>query len=244
MRKLLVALFALTASVSAFSQTTTQSDTKKKKYDIVSRAGDHFMIQFAQNMWMGTPDSIDSHIKGLNRSANVYLMLNKPFKGDPRFSVGLGIGIGTSAIYFKNMNVNIASTATKLPFVATDSGNHYKKYKLSTSYLEVPVEFRFTANPENPNKSVKAAIGLKVGTLLKGATKGKELQNKAGTAISNSIDKVSSKTYFNSTRLAATARIGYGVFSLFGSYGLTPVFKDGVAEDIKVLQVGLTISGL
>lgn len=242
MRKLLVAIFALTASVSAFSQTTAEK--KDKVSEIVSRAGDHFVLQFAQNVWSGTPDSIDSHIKSLNRSANVYLMLNKPFKGDPRFSVAFGLGIGTNAIYFKNMNVNIGSTAAALPFTATDSSNHYKKYKLTTSYLQVPVEFRYTANPANPNKSLKAAIGLKVGTFLKGSTKGKDLQNKAGTRIANSIDKVSSKSYFNSTNLAATARVGYGIFSLFGSYSLTPVFKDGVAADIKVIQVGLTISGL
>ncbi len=241
MRKLSLGLFALITSVAAFSQTT---DTKTKTSEIISRAGDHFMIQIAQNSWQGTPDSIDSHIKGFNRSGNVYLMLNKPFKGDPRFAAAFGIGIGTSAIYFKKMNVNIGAGSSPLPFVATDSSNHYKKYKLAMTYAEIPVEFRYTANPATPNKSLKAAIGLKIGTMLGAHTKGKNLQSKTGTAISSTTDKVSSTSYFNTTRLSATARVGYGVFSLFGSYGLTPVFKDGVAENIKLLQVGLTISGL
>lgn len=242
MRKLSVALFALTLSVSAFSQTTDKK--KNTTSDLINRAGDHFMIQLAQNMWTGTPDSIDGHIKGFNRSANVYLMLNKPFRNNEKLSVALGIGIGNSNIYFKNMNVNIASLTSPLPFVATDSSNHYKKYKLSTTFLEVPVEFRYTARPETPNKGFKAAIGLKVGTLLNAHTKGKELISKTGTTVSNSVDKVSTKSFFTSTRLAATARVGYGIFSLFGAYNLTPVFKDGVAEDIKLFQLGLTISGL
>lgn len=242
MRKLLVAFFALTVSASAFAQTTESE--KLKPEDIINRAGDHFMVQLASNFWSGTPDSIDSHIKGLNRSANVYLMLNKPFKTNPGLSVAFGIGVGTSNIYFKKMTVDIAGTNSNLNFINADNLNRYKKYKLSLSYLEVPVEFRFSAKPATPNKSVKAAIGLKVGTMLNAHTKGKTLQSSTGSVISNSIDKVNSKSYFNTTRLAATARVGYGIFSLFGAYNLTSLFKDGVAEQIKPFQIGLTISGL
>ena len=42
----------------------------------------------------------------------------------------------------------------------------------------------------------------------------------------------------------ATARIGYGNFSLFGAYNLNIMFKDKVAANMKLLQLGLTISGL
>jgi hypothetical protein len=44
--------------------------------------------------------------------------------------------------------------------------------------------------------------------------------------------------------LAATARVGYGNFTLFGAYDLSGIFKDGVAANMKSLQIGLTISGL
>ena len=54
----------------------------------------------------------------------------------------------------------------------------------------------------------------------------------------------SSKSYFNSNRLVGTARIGYGYVSLFGAYNLTSIFKDKVAEDMKLFQIGIAISGL
>ena len=240
MRKILVIAFSLIVTVPAFSQTTPEN----KKVDLVNRPGDHFMLQLASNTLTSLPDSIDSHVKSFNRSGNIYLMLNKPFKGSPKFSAAFGIGVGTSNIYFKKMTVDIASTKTLLPFMATDSLNHYKKYKLSTSYLEVPVELRFTANPNTPGKTVKGALGVKVGTLLNAHTKGRILQNAKGTTINDVTEKIGAKKFFNTTRLSATARFGYGNFSLFGAYSLTSVFKDGVAPPSKLLQIGLTLSGL
>ena len=240
MRKLSVIVLVLLAGLPAFSQTAKE----KKKKDILNRSGDHFMFQLSYDNWLGAQDSVDSHIKGLNRGLNVYVMYNMPFKSDPRFSVAAGIGIGSSNIYFNKMNVEIGSTKTVLPFTATDSANNYKKYKLSTSFLEVPIEFRFSSKPETPGKSVKVALGVKLGTMVNAHTKGKTLRDASGKTLFNSTDKVSDRSYFNTTRLAGTPRIGYGNFSIFGAYNFSTMFKDGVAEDVKLLQVGLTISGL
>ena len=239
MRKFSAIVFALTIYTLAFSQTKPTLPSK-----LGNRAADHFMVQLAGNFWSGTADSVSNYIKGFNRSANVYLMYDKQFKNSPRFSAAVGIGVGTSNIYFSKMETKISAFNPKLPFIRTDTGNNFKKYKLSTAYLEIPVELRFMAKPETPNKSIKGAIGIKVGTLLNAHTKGRNLQNAAGTKLNGYTLKENSKAYFNSTRLAATARVGYGIFSLFGAYNITGIFKDGVAPDTKLLQIGFTISGL
>lgn len=249
MRKLFVMLLALTVTHLSYAQETPATNPmstpkKKKVFDLSNRAADHFMIQLALNSWQGAPDSIANKISGLQRSANVYIMLDKPFKGNQQYSVAAGIGIGTTNIYFDKMNVDIGSSSTVLPFINTDSSNNYKKYKVSTAFLEIPLELRFTKNPSTPNKTFKAALGVKFGTLLNAHTKGKLLRNSTGNTINERTDKVLAKNYFNGTRLAATARIGYGNFTLFGAYGLTGIFKDGVAADMKSLQIGLTLSGL
>lgn len=240
MRKISLFALVLLTGLCAFSQTARQ----KKNKEILSRSGDHFMLQLSSDHWLGAPDSVKSYIKGFSRGLNVYVMYDQKFKADPRFSIAGGIGVGNSNIYFKKMTVDIASNRTVLPFTPTDSTNNYKKFKVSTSYLEIPVEFRFCSNPGTPNKAVKVALGIKLGTFLNAHTKGKTLRDPSGKTIYNSTDKVSDKTYFNSTRLAATARIGYGNFSLFGSYNLSTMFKAGTAADIKLLQVGLCVSGL
>ena len=130
-------------------------------------------------------------------------------------------------------------------FSSLDTSDHFKKYKLSTSYLELPVELRFFSNPAAPHKSFKIALGVKVATLLNAHTKGKTWEDKSGNTIQDFTVKVSSKSYFNTKRLSATARVGYGNFSLFGSYNLSSsIFKDKVAAEGKLLQLGLTLSGL
>ncbi len=221
------------------------AQTKKKSFNLANRAADHFVIQLSADKLLGMPDSIDSHIKGLSRGLNIYAMLDKPFKSNPKLSIALGVGIGSSSIYFKRMFVDIAATTSTLPFIKQDTTTYYKKFKLSTSFLEIPLEFRFSSNPENPNKSTKFALGIKGGTMLNAHTKAKELKSASGTTINGAILKQNTKSYFNTTRIAATARVGYGIFSLFGSYTLTPMFKDGVAApDAKTLQIGLQISGL
>ncbi len=240
MRKLLFTLVAFTISIASFAQ----PENKKNTSIIETRSADHFMIQLGTNFWTGTADSVKNTIKGFNRSANLYVMLDKQFKNSPKFSLGIGVGVGTTNIYFKKMEAKITANNSKLPFIRTDTGNNYKKYKIAAAFLEVPLELRFTSNIDNPNKAIKAALGVKVGTLINAHTKGKNLLNSAGSKLNGFTYKESSKAFFNTTRIALTARVGYGIYSIFGSYAISNVFKDGVAPDIKSGQIGICISGL
>ena len=240
MKKIVLAFISLLAITAV----AAQNNNPVNKVKLADRAGDHLMIQLATDHWTGAPDSISSHLKGLSRGANVYIMMNKPFKNNTRLSAAFGVGVGTSNMYFKTLKVDITSTKTILPFTSLDSTDRFKKYKLTTAYLEIPVELRFTDNPEKNNKSFKAALGIKVGTLLNVHTKGKNLQSKTGGNVNSFTEKENSKRYFNSTRLSVTGRIGLGNFSLFGSYQINNLLKDGVGPDIKPFQVGLSLSGL
>ena len=234
-----------TFSGSTLRNKNSKSSSSKKdwsKLNLSNRSDDHFMLQFGADTWTGTNDSVAP--KGFSRFFNAYIMLDKPFKNNPRFSVGLGAGIGSSNMFFQNTNVNVISLAGKLPFQRVDTINHFKKFKLTNIYLEAPIELRFSSNPEQSTASFKVALGIKVGTMLKAYTKGKTLLDKNGNTINEYVEKQSSKRFFNGTKLAATARIGYGIFSLYGAYQITSLLKDGAGPDIKPYSIGLTISGL
>lgn len=220
---------------------------KKKdwsKINMSNRPADHLLVQVGYDAWLQRPDTI--HTKGFSRSLNIYLMFDFPFKTDPRFSVGAGAGIGSSNIFFDKQQVNVAGLTSTLAFpdATTSSSNYFKKYKLVSTYLEAPVELRFAADPEHYDKSWKGAVGVKVGTLLNIHTKGKNLVSSTGAAINNYTEKQSSKRYFSSTRLAATARIGYGHISLFGQVQINNFIKDGLGPNVIPMSVGITFSGL
>jgi hypothetical protein len=244
MKKIVFVVFSCMFFSYAFSQDSTSSTPAKTKITLSNRPNDHFMVQLSSDHWTGMPDSISSHQKGLSRGLNVYFMLDKPFRSSPKFSIGFGIGISTSNMVFKKVNIDLTAIAPHLPFTHTDSTNHFKKYKLTTGFVEVPIEFRYSSKPLQPNKSFKIAIGGRVGTLLNAHTKGKILLDKNGNTLNNYTEKENSKRFIESTRFVATARVGYGIFSLFGAYQVNPILKDGSGPAMHLYQVGITLSGL
>lgn len=229
----------------AFSQDTASTKLNiQKKNSLIDRAGDHLLIQLSSDHWAGETDSISSHQKGFSRGFSAYFMLDKPFKSSPKYSIGFGVGISTSNISFKKENIDLSSTSTLLPFTPVDSTSHFKKYKLATGFLEVPLEIRYSSKPLEPGKAFKVALGIKVGTLINAHTKGKTFQDKNGNTINAYILKENSKRFINTTRFTTTARVGYGIFSLFGTYQLNNVLKDGAGPAMQLYQIGITLSGL
>ncbi len=239
MKKLVLVLLGLPVCYLAVSQ-----NINIPKIDLSNRAADHFMIQYGGDSWTNRPDSVRTG--GFSRHFNFYFMLDKPFKTNPKFSVAYGIGIGSSNIFFKNTYVDIKALTPRLPFTNLDSSNHYDKFKVTTIYAEIPVELRYYKDPANPGKSWKAALGVKVGTLLKSYTKGKNLVTKSGSSIFGPgyISKESDKRFFNGTMLAVTGRVGYGIFSIDAGYQFNGVLKDGVGPSMNKFSIGITLSGL
>ncbi len=162
-------------------------------------------------------------------------------------SIGIGVGIGSSNIFFKNTYINLKSSSGTLPFTnVSSSSNHFDKYKLTTTFAEAPVEFRYAGNPATPDKGIKASFGVKVGALIKAYTKGKNQLDASGKSLygKNYILKESDKHFINSTRFAVTGRVGYGFISLDGSYQVTSFLKSGAGATIHPYSIGLTLSGL
>jgi hypothetical protein len=241
MRKIVIAAVMVCLAGTALAQDSTirrvlPSSQKE------TPSNDHFFIQIGHLTWVGQPDSIST--KGLPRSLNIYIMLNFPFKTNPHWSVALGPGIASDNMYFDKMTVGIKDATTSVHFNDVSDTSHFKKYKLSTNYLEVPVELRYRFNPNNDRKSVKLAVGAKVGTLLNAHVKGRILQNSAGQTLNDYTLKESSKHFFSKQRLSVMGRIGIGPYSLFASYSLTPVFQEGLGTTVRPLTIGLTLSGL
>lgn len=242
MKKIAFLAIAVLMMQGLMAQDSTDVPRKKPTINLQGRANDHFMLQLGYAGWAGAPDSINTG--GFSKSFNVYFMFDFPFKTNPKLSIGLGPGISSDHIKFDKTYVGIRETTNTLQFRDQADTNHFKKTKLATVYLEAPVEFRYTADPLNSDKSFKFAIGLRVGTMLKAYTRNKTLQNKNGQALNDYMVKEYQKSYFNTTRLVATGRVGIGHFSLFGSYQITSLFKEGVAAEIRPFSIGLTLSGL
>src|SRR5450755_1029070 len=228
------------------SDTTTTIKVTKVTYsslNLANRPNDHFMIEFSYDNWVGKTDSMNT--SGFSRGFAMYFMYDFPFKSDPHWSVGAGIGIDASNIFFHDTNVGVAIPGNvTLAFTSTANSDHFKKYKLVLTNLDVPIELRYAFHPENTNKSWKIALGIKVGVLLSAYTKGKDLENQANVIINQYIEKQSSTNYFNGPRLVSTARVSWGFIGVFGTYQLTPLIRNGSGPTVNPYSIGIVLSGL
>jgi hypothetical protein len=241
MKKILFAVLSMLVVASIFAQEQPKSQSKKQ-FNLKNRANDHFLLQFGYLGWANIPDTINT--KGFSRTFNMYFMFDFPFRSNQRMSVGIGAGMASDNMYFDKTYVGIKDPTPTLRFVDQSDTTHFKKNKLTTAYVEAPLELRFSSNPETPNKTFKVALGVKVGLLVDAHIKQKNLQTAQGTTLIEYIEKQASKRFFNTSRFVGTARVGYGVFSLFGTYQFNSLFKEGQGPNVQPYVIGLTLSGL
>lgn len=240
-KALLVPVFLCLGFVVMAQDTPAPEKPKKEKVDLSNRPNDHFLIQFGYTGWAGIPDTINK--SGFSKSFNVYFLFDFPFKTNPNLSMAFGPGIASDHILFTQTHVGLKENTPQLYFTNVSDTNHYKKTKLATVYLEAPIEFRYSADPLK-GKGLKGAVGIKVGTLINAHTRNTKYQNSGGNSLNDHTMKESGREFFNRQRVSVSGRIGYGHVSLYGSYQLTPLFKDGFGPVVRPFSIGITLSGL
>jgi Outer membrane protein beta-barrel domain len=218
--------------------------------DLSKRAADHFMFELGYDNWANKPDS--ANIQGFNHSLNFYFMMDFPFKTDKRLSIGVGLGLGSGQIYFNKSYPLIADYNNPTLSFATSAGgsgtaqgaDHYKRFKLVTNYLEIPVELRFALDPEHMDKSWKFAVGTKIGYLITAYTKSVDPEDVTGRVLAHVVEKESSKQFFSSFKFAPTLRVSKGVFGIFGQIQVNSLLNASAGNSVFPFSAGVVLSGL
>jgi Outer membrane protein beta-barrel domain len=220
------------------------------KIDLSKRPADHFMFELGYDNWANKPDS--ANIQGFNHSLNFYFMFDFPFQTDKRLSMGVGIGLGSSQIYFNKSYPLVAAYNNPTLSFATSAGgsgtaqgaDHYKRFKLVTNYIDVPVELRFSLDPEHMDKSWKFAVGTKLGFLITAYTKSVDPEDVTGRVLANVVEKESSKQYFSSIKFAPTFRVSKGIIGVFGQFQVNSLIKASAGSSVFPFSGGIVLSGL
>lgn len=239
LRIALLALTALVFTLPVMAQDAVNDNQKSDdKAEVTKPSRDFLMVELMYNGWLNAPDSIKTG--GLGRGFNMYVCYDFPIgkKKETHFSFAAGLGISSSNVYLKDQEIvldDLVDSTSQARFIP--ESKNYKKYKLTTTYLEAPFELRFFGNKYNRNKGFKAAIGLRAGTLLGAGTKGKEVDTKI-------VYKVNSKRYIENWRFSTSLRLGWGNFNIIGTYNLTNLYKEGQGPAITPYAIGLSITGL
>jgi hypothetical protein len=168
--------------------------------------------------------------KAMNFNIN-FTQLSIGFARHIGFVTGLGLNWNN---YRFDGNNNIQKDAGG-NIVILDPGANLKKSKLTTLYLDLPVLFEIQVPTDHHRINIAAGpIGaVKISSHSK--------------MIYEDGDKVKSDGDFslNMLRYGATARIGCQNFELFGTYYMTPLFKEGNGPggvDLYPFEIGLAFT--
>lgn len=249
--RLAVVALLFTLSFSAVGQTTEVPKTKARP-DIPGI----FTLELGLNRAMNPPENFRLGLWGA-RTLNVYYQYELRILKS-RFSFVPGIGLSLERFKFREgqilefprvEGVFANPVANRDSILIYSLGQHqtpgFKKSQLITNYIDVPLELRYTFNPHDPARSLKISVGARVGYLYDAFTKIKYSQG-------GEVRQVKDKQNFNLTRFryGAFGKIGFGSFSLFCHYNLTPLFKENEGlyyqgeyyNDMNTFTAGISLS--
>lgn len=214
----------------------------KRKHDGRIRKQNWVGVDLFQNGFL-TPDNdvslpLTDDYMSLNYGLrNLGWNLNM-FEKDFRFAKGhmqIVTGLGFSFNYYNlksDINLNADSSYT---WYTTTPGATYQKNKLRESFVTVPLLLEFNSSRrDSRNFHIAAGVigGIKMGS-----------STKQIVTIDGRDYKSVRKDDYNlfPFKLDATVRVGYGQFTLFATYSLTPLFEYNKGPELYPFTVGVRI---
>lgn len=152
--------------------------------------------------------------------------------------VGLIIGAGLTYNSYglkNNVRVETRDSSATYAIHVPDTVMDYSKNKLRASYINVPVMLEFNTSSDN-ERSFHIAAGVIGGWKMGSITKQK-------WESGDDKNQLRRKADYNLApfTLDATARIGYGNFTVFATYGLTSLFEKNKGPEVYPVTIGLQI---
>lgn len=168
-------------------------------------------------------------LRGINQGVSVYSMFNFEFENTPHFA-SIGIGYTGHNFYMKD-----ALLSTPYGDVAEfeDVIYDYKRSKINTNYIDIPVEVSFKIMDQ-----FKVSAGFKFGILASGKSKYiGEIYNddKTWRLKCGKINNLEKYVY------SVTLRAAYKSVHLFMAYQFSDTFKNGTGPSIKPFSIGIGV---
>lgn len=149
-------------------------------------------------------------------------------------NVVTGIGFEWNSYALRN-NVSLVQDAPNV--VGIEEPYNFSKNKLKTTWVNVPLMLEFNTSKDE-EKSFHVGVGATFGYNI--------FRNrlKQEFAVDGDEQKRVTKDDFNVNpfRYGATARVGYGNYTLFANYGLSTLFKEGRGPKVYPFSAGVSLN--
>jgi hypothetical protein len=246
MKKILLSIAVMMLFVSSYAQQEGMITDDTLRFPKERNKGsDIFIFDFYQDLWNDVPSNIKA--RDINQGFNFNLMKNYPI-GTSNFSLAVGLGISSHNFYSDGVPVLGRDSLNKYNGTTTFTtlGSYYQKKveyvknKLNITYFEIPIELKFKTRDAH-NRQLKFSFGFKVGYEIANHTK-----YVGNDVLENTDDQVTIKKYniqnINKWSYGVTARVGRGMFNLFGYYSLSKVFEKDKGPQMYPISVGVSFT--
>jgi hypothetical protein len=208
---------------------SAQSQNDSKITKVLDRWDDKILIELTHDTWLDAPDGVDFVIPSVGFKG--YFFSDYTFGEESNFSFAWGFGVSAD-----NVKSNAEFRQEEFPDGTTGDQEltpierSYDNNKFVTTYLEVPIEFRFITKGKHPFRMI---VGARAGYLLQDHQKIEDTEGKA---------KFYNFEHINRWRYGVSARIGYSYVQLTGFYSLVPLIEDGKGTELTPISLGLSFT--
>ena len=192
---------------------------------------DQFYIGITYNLLLERPGTVTQN----SFSNGIQLGYIKDVPLNTRRNIGFGLGLGYAInSYYTNLRA-LESESGDLTYEVIASSVSYRRNKIETHLIEVPVEFRWRTSTADTYKFWRIYTGIKLGYVFANASKYIESDRK---------DK-----FFNPDirqfQYGVYMSFGYNTWNFYANYQLSSILEEGIltltGEEIKMsaFSVGL-----
>ena len=191
---------------------------------------DQFYLGITYNLILNKPT-------GVNQSNFSYglkggFIKDLPLNRRRNFAIGVGLGYAYNN-YYSNLFVN--ETENGLEYIVLDSDVSYKRNKLDSHVIEMPIELRWRTSTPTEYKFWRIYAGMKLGYVV--GSRSKFVSDSAKISFNN--------TDIRKFRYGLMLNFGYSTFNVHAYYALSNLFNDNVntvegeSIEFRPLRIGI-----
>lgn len=190
---------------------------------------DQFYIGLGFNFLLDQPSNVAQRSLSYNLQAG--FIKDIPLNQRRNFGLGLGVGYATNS-YYTNI---VASKTDDIITYDIVSTSEFKRNKLETHAVELPLEIRWRTSTADDYKFWRIYAGAKFGYVFSGTSR---LVTEMNTLRFSNSD-------INEWQYGVMLNFGYNTWNIHAYYSLNPLLKDGTqldsgeAIDIRTLRIGV-----
>ncbi len=202
--------------------------------DNAPRNRDMVLVDMYHNNWFHNNKTLNT--KWYSRGIGINYLYEFPIV-KKRVTFAVGVGLNNYNFYHRSNLTEIANPDTAIggtysQFTSLNADSlGVKTNKLTLTYGDFPLEFRYKGLPNKKGKSFKFTLGVRAGYRLDIHSKRKDNTGKYKEYNYNNAER---------WRFGAHMRVGYNRIAFMSYYNFNSVFKSGFGESLTPFAIGIT----